>query len=362
MIKKNKKQLLLSSFIILLPIIVGLLLWNILPERIAVHWGMEGEVDGWSGKKFAIFVMPVIMLILHWLCIFIIALDPKNKKQSNKVFNMVLWIIPITSLISNGIVYATAFGNYGSIDIVLHVLLGFIFVILGNYMPKCKQNHTIGIKVVWALRNEENWNKTHRFSGRLWVLGGVLLLVTMFVPMENFIYAFLTIILLLAFLPIIYSYVYYKKQLKLGTASKEDAVATSFEKNTTIISLVIGIVILILAGVLLITGDIKIQYNDTSFTIEANFWEDATVYYADIETIEYRKQDDPGDRTFGYGSFNLLMGDFKNDEFGTYTRYSYTDCDSCIVLTVDGNILVINGIDDESTKNIYNELVRRISE
>ncbi len=362
MIKNNKKQLIISSIIILLPIVVGLLIWDYLPAEIATHWNAKGEPDGFSGRAFAIFVMPVILLISHWVCIFITTLDPKNKNQSKKVFNMVLWIMPIISLITEGTTYAIAMGNAIGIDIAVRVILGLMFIILGNYLPKCKQNYTIGIKVTWALRNEENWNKTHRFTGRVWVFGGVILLATMFIPMENMMYLFLAVILLLAFVPMIYSYVYYRKQLKLGMATVEDAQATPYEKKMTKIATAVGIIVVVIVGIFLFTGEFEVQFEDTSFTIEADYWNDATVDYADIDKVEYREKDDPnaeGSRTYGYGSFTLLMGEFENDEFGAYTRYSYTACDSCVVLTVGDRNLVINGKDEESTKAIYDELVKR---
>lgn len=217
MMKNNKKQLIISSIIILLPILVGLLFWNYFPERMAIHWNMDGEPDGWSGRTFAILGLPLIIFVIHWISVFFITHDPKNKDQSEKVFHMVLWLLPMISLIVCSYTYAINLGKEISTDIMVRVLLGFLFVILGNYMPKCKQNHTIGVKVAWTLRNEENWNKTHRFTGRIWVFGGVFFLATMFVPMKNFKYAFLAIILLLAFVPMIYSYIYYRKQLKAGT-------------------------------------------------------------------------------------------------------------------------------------------------
>ncbi len=68
MIKKNIWRLLISSVIILLPIVAGLLLWNSLPERIATHWGADGKADGWSGKTFTVFALPLIMLALHCVC------------------------------------------------------------------------------------------------------------------------------------------------------------------------------------------------------------------------------------------------------------------------------------------------------
>lgn len=365
MIKNNKKQLIISSIVILLPIVIGLLIWNYLPERIATHWSVEGEPDRWSGRSFSILGLPIIIFMAHWICVFVTARDPKNKDQSSKVFNMVLWIMPITSLVVCGFTYAIALGNDISMGIIGRVLIALLFLILGNYMPKCKQNHTIGIKVTWTLRNEENWNKTHRFTGRLWVFGGMFLLVTLFIPMEKFMYGLLPAILIMAFAPMVYSYLYYRKQLNDGTATKEEAVPTPSEKKTTKASLAIGIVVIVLAVIFLFSGKFEVQFDATSFTINADYWDDATVNYADIDNIEYREQDDPdasANRTFGYGSFHLLMGEFENDEFGPYTRYSYTMCDSCVVLTVDNKILVINGKDEESTQVIYDEIRNRMSE
>ena len=329
MIKKNKTQVILSTIVTLLPIVAGLIMWNMLPERIVTHWNASGQADGWSGKSFAIFGLPVIMLAGHWLCILVTAHDPKNSGQNDKIFKIVLWILPITSLITSGAVYAIALGSDISIDLMVRVLIGLMFVMLGNYLPKCKQNHTIGVKITWTLQNEENWNKTHRFTGRLWVLGGIFILATMFIPMKSYGGVFVVVLLLLSFLPMIYSYVYHRKQVKAGTAStsKEKAQQSPWEKK---------------------------------FTIEAAYWEDAAIEYADIESIEYREQDNPGVRTFGFGSFKLLMGDFENDEFGKYTRYSYAKCASSIVLTVNGKTLVLNGADEEATKAIYEELLERM--
>lgn len=111
MIKRNKKQLIISSIIILLPVLAGLIMWNMLPERIATHWNARGVADGFSGRSFTIFGIPIIMLILQWICILGTAMDPRNKEQNNKVFGMVLWIIPLISLLLNGMVYAIALGN-----------------------------------------------------------------------------------------------------------------------------------------------------------------------------------------------------------------------------------------------------------
>lgn len=360
MIRKNKLQLLISSIIILLPAIAGLIMWDILPEHMTTHWGVDGTPDGWSIKAFAILGLPIIILAIQWICVFITAWDPKNQEQSDKVLGMVLWLLPIVSLMTNGTIYAIALDSNFGLDIPVRILFGLIFVILGNYMPKCKQNHTIGIRVTWTLKNEENWTKTHRFTGKVWVIGGLLILLTMFIPLKHFAYGFLAIILLLALIPIVYSYLYYKKQIKEGIAVTTEVTATSWEKKFTTISLVLGLMVLVIAGVFISTGDIEIQYNDTYFTLNASYWDDAAINYADVDEIEYREQDERGERTFGFGSLRLLMGNFKNEEFGAYTRYSYAKCDSCIVLSIDDEILVISGENQESTQKIYEQLSEKI--
>lgn len=365
MMKKNKVQIIVSSIVTLLPMLVGLFLWNMLPDRMTTHWGMSGEADGFSSKAVAVFVVPLIMLATHWLCIFITLKDPKNKDQSSKIFAMIMWIIPIVSLITNGIVYAASLGNTVSIDIGVRVLLGLMFIILGNYLPKCKQNHTIGVKVTWTLQNEENWNKTHRFTGRLWVAGGVVLLATMFIPMESIMWLFVPIILLISFVPILYSYLYYKKQLKEGTYTKEkkeeDPKVNAWQKKMTIISMLISMPLLIFVAIILFTGDITVEFSDNSFTVDSVYWEDMTVEYDKIFAVEYRGHDDSGARTFGFGSLKLEMGAFENEEFGAYTRYSYIDCESCVVISSkEGDVLVVNGKNDAETKQIYEELSARM--
>lgn len=360
MIKKNKIPLILSSIVILLPVFAGLLLWNRLPQRMPTHWGADAAADGFGGKAFTVFGIPVILLALHWLLICITAKDPKNQDQSRKVFHIVLWVVPVVSLLICGTMYFLALGNEGSMDLAVRALFGILFVALGNYLPKCKPNHTIGVRVTWTLRNEENWNRTHRFTGRLWVFGGVLVLATLFVPLEKFMYSVLVFALVLGCLPILYSYLYYRRQLKKGTATKEEMVSTPEEKKWNTGVWIFAIVILIPVIFLFTTGKIEITYQDTSFTIHANVWADATISYADIDSMEYRKQDEPGSRTFGYGSFSLMMGEFTNSEFGNYTRYSHCKCDACVVLTIGDKVLVLNGEDEESTEQIYRELTERV--
>ena len=210
MIKKNLKVLILTTVVMLLPILAGIILWNQLPEQMPTHWNAAGEIDGWSSKPFAVFVLPLIMVAAQWLCMLGTAADPKKNNHSEKVLHLVLWIIPALSVVLHAVTYATALGYAVPIEVVMPVLIGLIFTIIGNYMPKCKQNYTIGIKIPWTLDNEENWNRTHRFAGWLWTFCGIAIMCTGF--FGGF-WVFLPVTLLMVLAPIIYSYVLHKKGL-----------------------------------------------------------------------------------------------------------------------------------------------------
>ena len=355
MIKKNKWRLLVSSLVILLPIAVGLMMWNALPEEIAAHWSFNGSVDGWNSRAFAVFAMPLIMLAGHWICITVTALDPKNKNQTRKAMDLIFWIFPFCSLFASAMVFANAFGMNMGRGTIFTVALGLMFIVIGNLLPKCKRNYTMGIKVKWALENDENWNATHRFGGKVWVVGGLILMLCGFLPGAVIHYVSFAIIMILAIIPGIYSYRYYRRQKENGTATVDTPLKSHMRIRTIAIC-----IILLACGILLVTGDIRIQYEDTSFTIAATYYRDLTVDYASIEQIEYREHNTPGSRTGGFGSPRLQMGSYLNDEYGYYTRYTYTLCDACVVLTVDGKTLVINGSDAARTRAIYDALAARM--
>ncbi len=358
MLKRNKTTLILSSLVVLLPILVGVLLWDALPAQMTTHWGADGVADGWSSRPFAVFALPLILLPIHLLCVFITGKDPKNKDQSGKLLGIMYWVIPVISLFSNAMVYAAAFGKQPDWENITFLLLGLTFLIIGNYLPKCKQNYTLGIKLKWTLENEENWNATHRFGGKVWVIGGIFFLFGVFLPLEAVPAATIILVTLMVLLPTLYSYSYHKKQLQAGTAT---AVPMPRKKTVTALSMAMAAAVLLLVGVLTFTGSIQMQYGESSFTVKASYWDDLTVDYAAIDHLEYRTELVKGIRTFGFGSPKLSLGSFKNEEFGAYTLYAYTRCKPCVVLYVGERILVLSGADVPATDAIYQELTARMS-
>ena len=208
MIKKHWKLLVITSVLTLLPILAGLVLWGQLPEKMPTHWNAAGEIDGWSSKAFAVFGLPGIMLAVQWLCVLGTNADPKRANHPEKVLQLVLWIIPVLSIVMHTMTYAAALGKTVPMGEAVTLVCGVTFVIVGNYMPKCKQNYTIGIKIPWTLNSEVNWNKTHRFAGWLWTVCGLMIILSAFV---GGFWLFLPAVIVMVAAPMIYSYMLFKK-------------------------------------------------------------------------------------------------------------------------------------------------------
>ncbi len=356
-LKNNKWKLLISSLIVLAPIAVGLILWDTLPETMNIHWGIDGTANGTGGRGFAVFGLPLILLPFHWLCVILTSLDKGNRGNNSKVLALSIYIMPFISVITNFIVYAVVLGWKLDMFAVLIALFGVMFVVIGNYMPKCKRNLTIGIKLPWTLASDENWNKTHRLAGKVQVIGGILCILGVVIPGASRIAFFFVILAAVIIIPTVYSYAFYRKQLKNGTFDK-NAFADVIKKNKkmTVFSIVITVAVLVFAGVLMFTGEIAVEYGDTSFTVTATYYDDITVEYAKISSVELYYEDDAGTRTFGFGSAKLRFGAYDSELFGKHTRYSYVRSDMCVAVKLESGTLVLSGKTDDDTRAIYNEL------
>ena len=349
--QKNKKMLIVTSLLNLLPIVVGVILWDRLPMQVPSHWGADGNVDGYMGRGFLVFGMPVVMMAIQWLAILITEKDNKNRNWKAK--RAVLWIIPLITWCTTGMSYSAALGIEPQLTMVLPLIMGILLIVLGNYMPKCAQNRTIGIKIKWTLENEENWNATHRFAGKVWFVGGLVILCGIFLPEEYMHWLVLGIFLPVILIPVLYSYCYYLRQKKQGTDVESKAtVPSKQEKVVRAVALPLLAILLIGCALLMVVGDVQLEYGETAFTVDATFWSPLTVEYAAIDRLELT-QEDSGSRNYGYGTPRLELGRFQNESFGTYTRYSYTQSEVDILVEADGQILVISGANAAETEAIF---------
>lgn len=344
MILKNKKTLILSSLLILLPVPVGYLLRNRFP---AEFWG------------YAIWLPPLCLLAGHWLCILATSADPGNRDRNRKPLTMVLWIIPLMSNLVSGIMYALVLGQDFSPFSWMAAAFGLLFVVIGNYMPKTKMNGTLGIKISWTYSSEENWTATHRFAGKVWVVGGLLMLPCVVLPEAVAIVLMTAELVVLCALPMWYSWRFYKRERAEGKAQKAGYPAAN--RKITKGSMVFLAVLLVFIAVLLVTGDLEYEFGQDALSVKADWYSDMTLTYDKIDSIEYWEGNVSGTRVGGFSSFRLLMGFFRNEEFGTYTRYTYHRPEACVVLTAGDRTIVLSGVDAAETGYLYQQLQEKCS-
>ena len=167
----------ISVVVTLLPIIIGLALWNKLPDELPIHWGINGGIDRLTTKAEGIFIMPCLCAIIQIGVLIKLYIHPRKEQIHHKPILVSIWIVPLITILINVLIYIIALGGKVSMTMAVFFIIGVMFIGLGNYMPKLKQNYTIGIKVPWTLNSEENWNMTHRMAGKVYVVAGVISII-----------------------------------------------------------------------------------------------------------------------------------------------------------------------------------------
>ena len=332
---EHKVKLLISSLVILLPAVVD---WQLL-------WECAG------------------LLAAHWICVLLVFADRRNREgQSKKAVGLLFWLMPVTSLLLAAIRMAVQQGEAGIriTYLITCFAFGLLFLAVGNYMPKIRQNRTMGVRVKWTLASEANWNATHRFAGKVWVAAGLLCMISALLPGKTMMVVFIASIVLASVAPCVYSYRYYKQHPQDGAAV---AVYTSPAQKMAARLILVGV--LVFVAVALVAGSAEVVFGEDSLTVEASFWQDMTISYDSIESVSYETGEEmpaAGIRTYGLGNLRMLMGTFANDAYGSYTRYTYDSCDDCVVLNVSGMTVVLNGPSVDDTRQIYQELTARLDE
>ena len=206
--KNHKRTIILTTLLCLLPIVAGLIFWDRLPEQLAIHFNSAGEPDNWASKPVAVLLMPVFIAALHLLCLFITAQDPKKQNITGVMKTLMLWICPFISWLCAGMTIGYALESVRNIGAVVCVFLGILFMVIGNYLPKCLPSYTVGIKLPWTLHDEGNWRYTHRIGGWCFMAAGLVTLVSAFFGP---VWLPLTALVLAAIVPTVASFLYYKK-------------------------------------------------------------------------------------------------------------------------------------------------------
>ena len=184
------------------------------PEIIATHWNFSGEVDGWSGKAFGAFFLPALILVAYLMMLAFPYFDPKKERYSEfsrpyAIFRSIL--VGVLALLY----LVTSFYNLGynlNVAAITATTVGLTMIVIGNYLGKIKKNWFVGVRTPWTLSSENVWNKTHRLSGKLFIVWGVIIIIAPWLPpLLAAIFFILGIVMILAG-STIYSYLLFKKE------------------------------------------------------------------------------------------------------------------------------------------------------
>lgn len=215
-----KREWLILLFI-LAPFAIIPLIWNSLPEQIPMHWNFAGEIDSWSPKYPGIFYIPLLNVVMYVLFLVIPKIDPRKQnyslfegayKKLRLVFSgFILYMFVIITLVSTGY----------DLNVKMFIVNGILvlFLIFGNFMGNLRSNYFVGFRVPWTLEFPEVWTKTHRFAGKTWVIGSIIMFLLGFVlPDAVHTVTFFVFIGVISIIPLIYSYILYLRIKKENSA------------------------------------------------------------------------------------------------------------------------------------------------
>lgn len=190
-----------TSLLCLAAMLPGIAVYDRLPDQIATHFNYNSQPDNYSPKAFAVFGIPLILLALHILACLISSLD-KREKNTGKMRTVTRFIVPVLSFTVETVMVLYALGSIKDIGTIIISVLAILFIVIGNYMPKCRQNSVVGLRISWTLDNEEVWDKTHRLSGFVWVVCGIIMLPLAFVKLY---FAVIILFAVMLIVPIVYA-------------------------------------------------------------------------------------------------------------------------------------------------------------
>lgn len=184
-----------------------------LPAQVPGHWNINGEVDKYYPRAFGAFFAPLMAIGFYLFMLFIPLLDPRreNYNRFTGAYTLLRWGLVLFLSVLHVTTILVALGYPVNVALVVKAMIAILLTLIGNFMGQFRHNYLVGIKTPWTLANEEIWQRTHRVGGRIWVIGGLVCLLLSPVQTAWSAIAYFTIIMLMTLVPIIYSYLLFRK-------------------------------------------------------------------------------------------------------------------------------------------------------
>jgi len=199
--------------IIAAALIISALVYGRMPDQVPIHWNAYGEVDRYASKPVGLFLMPAIMAGVMLLIKIAPLIDPKrdNLKKSMRDIETVNIITLLVLLVVHSATILSSLGVEFNMAVLAPIIAGALFVFLGSLLPRFKHNYFFGIRTPWTLANEQVWRRSHLVGGRIMFFGGLVMILSAFLPTAWMLVAFLLVLVITVAAPIIASYLYFRR-------------------------------------------------------------------------------------------------------------------------------------------------------
>jgi len=157
----------------------SLAVYHRLPETMAIHWDVAGNPNGWMPRPFGAFFGPVFLLVLWQLMRVLPRIDPResNYARFGEAYDTIVAAALLLILATHGIILAVGLGYHVAVSRLVPALVGALFLVIGNVMPRMRPNWWFGVRTPWTLSNDRVWARTHRLAGFSMTAAGLVMIV-----------------------------------------------------------------------------------------------------------------------------------------------------------------------------------------
>lgn len=208
------KKELPAIVLVLIIIAITLALYPHYPDRLAIHWNLRGEVDGYADKTVLnAMMMPLVTVAIMGLMLFFPFIDPKQEKYAlfDQPYRTIRFAVVALFCLVQGSTIMTYIGHPVPNQKFAPAVLSLLIIVMGNLMGKIRQNWVIGVRLPWTLAREDVWNRANRLGGKLFVASGLLGLVSVLLFPAWAEVLLVGSLLLAAVITILYSVVIFRK-------------------------------------------------------------------------------------------------------------------------------------------------------
>lgn len=211
--KPSYRMTIIAILIVMVQIVVSLVTYPLLPDRVPSHWNMMGRVDGYDNKLFIAILWPLVSAITSGILLVLMPIGLRQGFQRVKKTRAIAQLLSLATilflLVAQVTTTAVALGFHIDIISVMNIALSLLFIFIGNYLGKLRRNFWVGIRSPWTIASDVVWERTHRLAGWLYVGVGLLGTGVNFMPFTH-VWGVIVLIMLASVISVIYSYIVYR--------------------------------------------------------------------------------------------------------------------------------------------------------